>query len=53
MRTVALATLPMGYAALWSPEQAATGPVVELARLVARLEADPEPVRWVVAGGGC
>lgn len=48
MRTVALATLPMGYAVLWSPEQAAAGPVSEVAGAVARLERDPDPVRWVV-----
>ena len=48
MRTVALATLPIGYAALWSPAQSRVGPVAELADAMAGLEAGSEPVRWVV-----
>lgn len=48
MRTVALATLRTGYAALSSPAESRVGPVVEVADAMARLEAGPEPVRWVV-----
>ncbi len=52
MRTVALATTPSGYAALWSPTHSSAGPVAGpvagLGSDVARLEGDVEPVRWVV-----
>jgi DNA polymerase I len=48
VRTVAVATTPTGYAALWSPADASAGPVVRLATAAARLDRDTEPVRWVV-----
>ena len=39
---------PYGYAALWSPESVAAGPVAQVAAAMRRIESGPDPVRWVV-----
>lgn len=41
-------SMPSGYAALWSPEHSAAGPVAEVAAQVRALQDGPGAVRWVV-----